>query len=205
MSPVRLLILTLLAAAACAQAQETETIVCLRHGEKYRNEIGQLNAQGLNRSLALPDVLLPRFGRPQYIFAPDPALDLIGPRRQTPTFDYVRPLATIEPTAIRCALPVCTMFGFRNTQGLETELLKPPYHQAVIFVCWEHLKLAEFLAQMVADLNHTPLQKVDWPSPDFDSLYILRIHYAPEGASVTLTHEQEGLNGLSDHFPRPAP
>ena len=47
-----------------------ETIVFLRHGEKPEKEIGQLNCQGLNRALALPRVLISKFGRPDYLFAP---------------------------------------------------------------------------------------------------------------------------------------
>ena len=59
---------------------------------------GQLTCQGLQRALALPPVLTNLYGSPQYVFAPDPAAqvpDAAG------SFYYVRPLATIEPTAIR--------------------------------------------------------------------------------------------------------
>jgi hypothetical protein len=45
------------------EAQTTvETIVCVRHGEKPPGSFGQLTCRGLNRSLALPDVLLKKFG-----------------------------------------------------------------------------------------------------------------------------------------------
>ena len=41
--------------ASRAQAKQmTETIVCIRHGEKPRGGLGQLTIRGLNRSLALP-------------------------------------------------------------------------------------------------------------------------------------------------------
>ena len=50
-----------------------ETLVCFRHGEKPRGGLGQLTCRGLNRALALPEVLLPRYGRPQFVFAPNPA------------------------------------------------------------------------------------------------------------------------------------
>src|SRR5580692_7372024 len=52
--------------------QTLETIVCIRHGEKPPGGLGQLNCRGLNRALALPDVLLKKFGTPQFIFAPNP-------------------------------------------------------------------------------------------------------------------------------------
>ena len=86
-----------------------ETIVFLRHGEKPDKEFGQLNCQGLNRALALPRLLISKFGKPDYIFAPAPY------RRSVPggnEFNYVRPLATIEPTAIELGMPVNTDFNF---------------------------------------------------------------------------------------------
>ena len=57
-----LLVVLFVAVAAPAHAQQT--IVLLRHGEKPSAGLGQLTCQGLNRSLALPDVLLAKFGKP---------------------------------------------------------------------------------------------------------------------------------------------
>jgi hypothetical protein len=37
-----------------------ETLIFVRHGEKPANDSGQLTCKGLNRALALPDVLLDR-------------------------------------------------------------------------------------------------------------------------------------------------
>jgi len=51
---------------------KTETIVCIRHGEKPPAGLGQLTCQGLNRALRLPQVLLTKYGKPDFIFAPDP-------------------------------------------------------------------------------------------------------------------------------------
>ena len=75
-----------------------ETIVFLRHGEKPPGGLGQLTCQGLNRALALPAVLIAKFGRANYVFAPDPEGKVTeGGLRQ---FNYIRPLATIEPTVL---------------------------------------------------------------------------------------------------------
>jgi len=49
---------------------------------------------------------------PRFIFAPNPA-ETVGEN-----ICYIRPLATIEPTAIVCGLPVNTQFGYRDIQGL---------------------------------------------------------------------------------------
>ena len=115
-----------------------------------------------------------------------------------------RPLATIEPTAIRCQLPVNTRFGFTEIAGLETELRKPDYRNAVVFIAWEHLWLAKFARHFVASLGGDPAQVPDWPSGDFDSIYLVRIvtHHGRQSVSFALDHE--GLGRPSERFPTPA-
>ena len=83
-----------------------ETIVAIRHGEKPHEGLGNLNCRGLNRALALPNVLLSKYGKPAFVFAPNPTEKADGGK-----FYYVRPLVTIEPTAIRCRLSVNTASG----------------------------------------------------------------------------------------------
>src|SRR5215469_668889 len=123
-----------------------ETLVVIRHGEKPLGGLGQLTCRGLNRSLALPDVLIKKFGTPQYVFAPNPTMKVdLG------SYYYVRPLATIEPTAIRCGLPVNTEFGYREIKGLEGELEKPPYQNATVFIAWEHVLLDDLTKNLVKD------------------------------------------------------
>lgn len=58
---------------ACADT----TIIIVRHGEKPAQGLGQLTCQGLNRALALPAVLLSRYGNPVAIYAPNPAIKKI--------------------------------------------------------------------------------------------------------------------------------
>jgi hypothetical protein len=41
-----------------------ETIVLIRHGEKPDSGLGQLTCKGLNRALALPALLIGRYGKP---------------------------------------------------------------------------------------------------------------------------------------------
>src|SRR5579871_5396038 len=117
-------------------ADDVETIVFLRHGEKPAKEIGQINVVGFNRALALPDVLLSKYKNPQFIFAPGTS-DKVKNKTDGQLYDYLRPLITIEPTAIRAGLPVNTDFGFLHIQELEDELLKGQYKSAMIYVAWE--------------------------------------------------------------------
>ena len=95
-----------------ASTSSDETIVVLRHGEKPPGGLGQINCKGLNRSLALPKVLIGRFGRANAIFAPNPAVQMRENSLSANMYSYVRPLATIEPTAIALGLPVNTQLGF---------------------------------------------------------------------------------------------
>ncbi len=83
--PAACLVLVSLAAAT---AHAEETIVFFRHGEKPSGGYGQLTCQGLNRALALPDVLIGRFGTPDYLYAPNPAVKISDPAGR---FFYVRP------------------------------------------------------------------------------------------------------------------
>jgi hypothetical protein len=156
-----------------ALGQQTETIVLIRHGEKPAEEIGQINTQGLNRALALPDVLVAKFKAPNFIFAPG-TTDKTD--KKGAEYSYLRPLITIEPTAIKLGLPVNTDFGYRHTDDLEAELLKDKYEGAVIYVAWEHHALDAMVKKMVADLGGTGITVPEWPRDDFDSIFVLTIH-----------------------------
>ena len=176
-----------------APATATETLVFMRHGEKPAGGLGQLTCQGLQRALALPSVLLNRYGNAQFAFAPNPTVlvpDAAG------SFYYVRPLATIEPTAIRLGLPVNTRYGYTEIAGLQTELTSSTYAGSTVFVAWEH----QFLQQLVQNIMNQYGSGVTvpaWPSGDFDSLFIVRITHANGSATAEFVHDTEGLNNLS--------
>jgi len=173
--------------------QTVETLICIRHGEKPPGGLGQLTCRGLNRSLALPNVLLKKFGPPQFVFAPNPT-QKVDPGG----YYYVRPLATIEPTAIRCGLPVNTEFGYREIKGLEGELKKPPYLNATVFIAWEHGLLDEFAKNLVKDSGGNSAQVPPWPGKDYDTIFVIKITRIGPHASVSFTIDHEGLNNLSD-------
>ena len=176
---------------------KVETLVCIRHSEKPPGGLGQLSCRGLNRALALPNVLLPRYGRPQFVFAPNPAQKVDS----TNGYYYVRPLAAIEPTAIRCGLPVNTEFGFREIEGLEKELGKPDYQNATVFVAWEHGMLEEFARQVIEHHGGDPAQVPYWPDGEYDIIYVFKITRDAGKESFSFTIEHEGLNNLSDTCP----
>jgi len=187
-------------APVVAQPPQVETLICFRHGERTDKEIGQLKIQGLNRALALPKLLLSRYGKPQYLFAPDPS-EKIG----NPPVCYVRPLAAIEPTAIYCDLPVNTLFGFRHIQQLETEIKKPLYANSLIFICWEHHFLEKFVRQVIVDYGAAGEQVPAWVPDDYDTIYIVKIRRQDGSTTAEFGVEKENLNNLSGTFPGPAP
>jgi hypothetical protein len=181
-----------------------ETIVLIRHGEKPSGGLGQLTCKGLNRALALPPVLIGRFGKPDFIFAPNPSVKVDD--HSSEGYSYVRPLATIEPTAISLGLPVNTQIAFDRIDLLQQSLLQPAFQDSKIFVAWEHAKLRDFAVQMLAQYGHGQGDVPDWPGSDYETIYVFHINRTDmRGApQATLEIQQEGLsNSLSDTCPGP--
>jgi len=189
-----------LGAVAEEPAQEVETIVIVRHGEKPANDLGQLTCKGLNRALALPDVLIQKYGKPDFVFAPLPKVKL-NMENAAASYSYVRPLATIEPTAIRAGLPVDTRFTFAETLKLQHELLSPRYRKAMVFVAWEHHLAEKFAKDLLATLKADSTVVPEWKGDDFDSIYLLKITSTGKKRAASFQREQEGLNDVSSDCP----
>jgi hypothetical protein len=188
-------------ASVRADDPTVETIVVIRHGEKPKGGLGQLTCRGLNRALALPKVLLGKYGTPQFIFAPNTTQKVDGKIDTVGAYYYVRPLMTIEPTAIRCGLPVNTQFGFMEIGGLESELKKPQYKNATIFIAWEHALLDIFVKDMVKKYGGDPGKVPTWPGKDYDTIFLLKITRSEGKESIAFTIDHENLNDLSDDCP----
>ncbi|AYD03478.1 hypothetical protein [Neorhizobium sp. NCHU2750] len=183
--------------AASSQPEPVQTIVFMRHGEKPAAGLGQLSCQGLNRALALPPVLARLFGRPDRLFAPDPAK---RKEDEGTEYDYIRPLATIEPTAIAAGLPVDTSVGFDDLDGLKKALAPPPGHPELVFVAWEHKQIVKLLKSLIKAGGGDKDQVPKWKGEEFDSLYILRRPVSGSGR-VTFERLEEGLDGQPQTCP----
>ena len=184
---------TSVAVTKASSTAGTETLVFFRHGEKPSGGYGQLTCQGLNRALALPSVLISRYGNAQYAFAPNPAVmvpDAAG------SFYYVRPLATIEPTAIRLGLPLNTRYGYTDIAGLQAELTGGSYATSTVFIAWEHQYLPP-LVQNILNAYGAGVTVPSWASTDYDSIYVVRLITSGGTTTAEFTHDFEGLNGLS--------
>jgi hypothetical protein len=180
---------------AALPARADVTLVMIRHGEKPALGLGQLNCQGLNRALALPDVLLAKFGKPDALFAPDPG---VAVRDFGQAYNYIRPLATIEPTAIRVGLPVDTRWGLESLAPLEDELLSPQHAGQLLFIAWEHNLVVQLAKDIMARRGDDPKQVPDWDRGDFDSIYVLGL---PNGGPTSFRVDHEGLDGQSTLCP----
>jgi hypothetical protein len=182
-------------ALTSVDAGAEQTIVFFRHGEKPSGGYGQITCQGFNRSLALPDVLLGKFGRPDVLYAPNPTVKVTDPAG---SFYYVRPLATIEPLAVKLGMPVNTKYGYNAIATLQPALISTGYANATIFVAWEHLQLQK-LVQNIMNAYGGQVTVPSWPSADFDSLYVVRVTYVASGSGTTpqasFHRDSEGLNG----------
>jgi len=176
-----------------------QTIVFFRHGEKPTGGLGQLTCQGLNRALALPDVLLAKFGTPDYLYAPNPAVKMSDPAG---SFYYVRPLATIEPVAIRAGKSVNTRYGYNDITGLRSVLIASSKANDTLFVAWEHAYLVK-VAQSIMTSYGAGATVPAWTTGDYDSLYIITVDYGPDGTiRARFERDYERLNGLSTTCPR---
>lgn len=185
-------------AAFAAQESTTQTIVFVRHGEKPEKGLGQLSCRGLNRSLRLPAVIDKQFGKPDAIFAPNPSelKDDDGT-----SYAYVRPLATIEPTAITFGLPVDTRFGFEDIDKLDKALQEPAYRDATVLVGWEHKQIVKLVRQIIRENGGEKRAVPKWSGDDFDSMYVLRITREGEKTRVAFEHSNQGLNNLPESCP----
>ena len=194
--------LSLLICLACAAplgaafADAPQRIVFVRHGEKPAKGLGQLDCRGLNRALALPAFFAKAFGRPDAIFAPNPSAEK---KDSGATYAYVRPLATIEPTAIALGLPVNVEIGFADVEGLQKALEAPALAHALVFVAWEHRLVDVVARNLLAAHGGDPSAVPDWKEDDYDGVDVVTL---ADGAPAKFERTSEGLNGQPEACPR---
>ncbi|MGA9615628.1 MAG: histidine phosphatase family protein [Serratia proteamaculans] len=166
-----------------------ETLIFVRHGEKPANSSGQLTCKGLNRALALPDILLSRYGKPDFIFAAGPKENKLG--------SSLRALSTIMPTAVRVGLPIGIQFHADDIAGLQQELLSDKYQNSRIFIAWEHKNLDKAVKNIVAARGGDANSVLKWPGSDFDSVFVVTL----DQGKASFRQESEGLTALADTCP----
>ena len=190
-----LLCIASLLASGIAAANPIETIVFIRHAEKSTQDLGQLNCQGLNRSLKIPNYLQQHFPKPDFIFAPDPAVKNLG-------YSYVRPLATIEPTAIQLNMPVNTEIGYNQPDQLMQTLLQMQYHPAVIYVAWEHVNILKVANLLFSQFDVLAPANLQWDANNYDQVFVFTIDWGKKPTALRFDETTEGLNHMAMECPQ---
>jgi hypothetical protein len=171
---------------AAGQKNQVQTIVLFRHAEKPGLDVGQLNCQGLNRALALPKVLVQKFGSADAIFAPYPY--------GSGLFYYIRGILTAQPTAIALGMPIQTDFYLYEVEAAARYFLAPEFHHATLFVAWEHVTLEKIARKMFEILGRDANLIPHWSNDDFDSLYVIKIDWREGKPQVSFVHDYQHLN-----------
>jgi hypothetical protein len=177
-------------------ASSTETIVFVRHGEKPKGGLGQLDCKGLNRAMALPRRLA-AFGTPVAIFAPDPSA---RKKDSGKDYDYVRPFATIEPTAVEAGLPVNLDHAFKDTDGMLADAQSNGYRSGTVLVAWEHHLIVKAVRDLVRAHGGDAASVPAWAEDDYDGIYVVRVTFGRE-PRVEFSRDAEGLDGVSAACP----
>ena len=193
MTRIALALLTL----AVINVQADSTILILRHAEKPPAGLGQLTCQGLNRSLALAPQLIARYGAPTAIYAANPStLKADG----GVVYAYVRPLATIEPLAIRAGVPVNIQWGMTEIEPLAAQLLSKT--DGVYVVSWEPHWGESLARRLLSGSNASSADVPTWADGDFDSLYLIRTSHDVQGKSqMSFSVEHQGLDAMPRQCP----
>ncbi len=199
------LAMALFVVATCASAETAagvgpvETLVFIRHGEKPKAGLGLLTCKGQNRALKLPDWFAANFAKPDYLFAPDPSVKVTEIHGDGQRYDYVRPLLTIGPTAVRTGVPINTQLPFNDPGLLADTLMDSRYHGSTVFVAWEHLNIVNF-AEILLNRFHEAAEVPAWPNSDYDTAFVFTIDWnEPRRLKFEVRHE--GLDGLTEACP----
>ncbi len=168
----------------------SETIVFIRHGEKPSGGLGQLSCKGLDRSLKLPEILSGKFGEPDFLLSPNPVKQKAD---QGVPYNYIRPLATIEPTAIRFGKNINLECGFDQIDCVANILNSKEYENRLVYVAWEHHLIKKIINKLSA-YRKIELNVPDWQNDDFDSIYILKL----DQNSAQFSIDKQGLSNLKN-------
>lgn len=184
------------------EQNQVETIVFMRHGERHPSVLGQLNCKGLNRALALPKVIVKKFGKPDYIFAPNPYAKISA---KDGFYYYVTGLISVQPLAIQLDMPVDVLYSFWQIKKTINAITAEKYHKSLLFISWEHLSIVSITKKLIEmyGTDHSKIIIPSWPKDDFDSLYVITIDWNKKPPKISFIHDHEGLDNGSEDCPTP--
>jgi hypothetical protein len=147
-------------------------IFLIRHAEKP-DDGDHLSCKGLNRSLALPGVLYPMIGRPDYSY--------VAKVSGGSSTGHVRMLETIVPFAVKYDLKVSDKFDEEDVDGLAKDVLKK---EGTVLIVWDHSRL-ESVARALGVVDNT----LTWSSDDYDGIWVITF----SKGIARLDKQREGL------------
>jgi hypothetical protein len=147
-------------------------VVLIRHAEKPADG-DHLSCQGLNRALALPGILYPLIGRPDFTYIP--AI------QAGPSTNHARMLETILPFAVKFNLTISNQYNEEDVAGLAKAILQK---KGTVLVIWEHARL-ESIAKALGITDNS----LSWSGSDFDSIWIITFL----NGTAQLKKDREGL------------
>lgn len=184
-----------------APVDGVQTLIFMRHAEKPAGGLGQLTCQGLNRAIDLATVLPQRYGKADYVFAADPSRQ-VAEGADNDAYSYVRPMMTINPSAIKLGLPINLTFSVNDTRALAKELANNKYRNAVVYTAWSNGYLPDLINHVAGKaLGQKTTLIEDWPSSDFDSLYVLTVTWKDGKATVVSRIDKQGLDNGAEACP----
>jgi len=131
-------------------------VVIIRHGEKPDSGLN-LTCRGYNRSLALPDVIVPLFGIPKFVYVP---IIRIGK-----TTNSVRMYQTVIPLVVRYDIDVNSKHAETDSIYLAEDILK---RQGTVLVVWNSTALPS-IARNLGIKN----RDVKWDRLDYDTIWVI--------------------------------
>ena len=152
-------------------ADDELKVVIIRHAEKPKDG-DNLSCQGENRALALPGVLLNKFGRPDYTYVPTIHMGKAS--------THARMFQTVTPFAVKQDLTVNGKYAEADVAGVAKDVLK---RSGTVLLVWEHSQIPP-LARALG-VSHPP----SWNGEDFDSIWVV----TRVAGRVSMSVDAEGI------------
>ncbi len=147
-------------------------VIIIRHAEKPKTG-DNLNCQGLNRSMLIPQMIVSKFGVPAFSYVPT-----LGADSST---KHARMFQTITPLAVKYNLAINSKFIGKDSSGLANDILK---RHGLVLVVWDHKSIVPIVHAF--GINETQLK---WNDDDFDSIWIITF----SNHVALLTKDIEGI------------
>ena len=154
-------------------------VVIIRHCEKPDSG-SNCTCAGLNRALALPNVLDTVTGTPDYTYVP--SLEMGKKTKHSRMFE------TVMPFAVQKNLDINSKFDEADTANVALELMKK---RGVVLMVWEHSNIPPIARNL--GVKSVP----SWGKKDFDSIWIIEFSKTDKKGKLknpVLTIEKENIN-----------